>query len=320
MAALSDFPSRIRVEDLRRVRNEDLEPVLDEEVGAWRDELAWDFTSSAELVRRFVGIQSLSGFAIFDGPACAGYGYYVAEDRKGLIGDLYVRRAYRTVENENLLLGAIVEALLRMPQVSRIESQLMMLESPLARPLPMQHRVRVFHRHFMEARLQPGLALRERDLPGIRIQPWEDRRQEDSAQVIADAYQGHVDALINDQYRTAAGARRFLMNIVQYPGCGSFFADASLAAYWQGTQKMAGLCLASLVARQTGHITQVCVGRDAKGRGAGYELMRRSLDRMRQHDCDRVSLTVTASNRDAVRLYENIGFRVRRNFAAYVWE
>ncbi|MBX9603767.1 MAG: GNAT family N-acetyltransferase [Bryobacteraceae bacterium] len=320
MAALSDFASRTRVEDLRRVRAEDLAPILEEEVAAWREELAWDFTASAELVRRFVSIQSLSGFALYNGPACAGYGYYVAEDRKGLIGDLYVRRAYRTVENENLLLSAIVEALLRLPQVSRIESQLMMLESPLARPLPMQHRARVFHRHFMEARLQPGLVLPERELPDLRIQPWEDRRQEDSAEVIADAYQGHVDALINDQYRTAAGARRFLMNIVQYPGCGSFFPDASLAAYWPRTARMAGLCLASLVAETTGHITQVCVAREAKGRGAGYELMRRSLERMGRHRCDRVSLTVTASNKDAVRLYESIGFRVRRNFAAYVWE
>ena len=41
--------------------------------------------------------------------------------------------------------------------------------------------------------------------------------------LIAAAYKGHVDATINDQYGSVTGARRFIHNIVQYPGCGRFF-------------------------------------------------------------------------------------------------
>ena len=35
--------------------------------------------------------------------------YYVLEEDKGLIGDLYVRRELRTAERENLLIDAALE-------------------------------------------------------------------------------------------------------------------------------------------------------------------------------------------------------------------
>jgi hypothetical protein len=66
----------------------------------------------------------------------------------------------------------------------------------------------------------------------ISIDRWSDQHQDATAHLIAAAYQGHVDSSINDQYRTViAGARRFLHNIVQYPGCGAFFRPASFAAF-----------------------------------------------------------------------------------------
>ena len=69
-----------------------------------------------------------------------------------------------------------------------------------------------------------------------------------------------------------------------------------------------------------GHITQVCVAPAFRGTGLGYELLRRSLLALAGHGCRTVSLTVTTSNADAIRLYERMGFVNRRDFAAYVWE
>ena len=63
------------------------------------------------------------------------------------------------------------------------------------------------------------------------IEKWSDHYQDAAAQLIAAAYTGHVDSRINDQYRTSGGARRFLYNIVQYPGCGAFYRPASFAAF-----------------------------------------------------------------------------------------
>jgi ribosomal protein S18 acetylase RimI-like enzyme len=41
---------------------------------------------------------------------------------------------------------------------------------------------------------------------------------------------------------------------------------------------------------------------------------------LRGAGAERVSLTVTASNEEAVRLYTSCGFREARRFYAYVWE
>ena len=318
MAALPERYSEPVVE-LRRVTVEQLDPVLREETAAWKSELDWDFGPSADLVRRFVHMQALHGFALMRGPQTAGYCYYVCEEGKGLIGDLYIRREFRNPENENTLLEAVLDTMWRSAGVRRAEAQFMMLSSPLNRPVPRQNWLRLYPRYFMDAPLAAVGELPRRMPAGITIAPWTESRHDETARLIAAAYHGHVDSQINDQYRSPSGARRFLMNIVQYPGCGTFFAPASFAAN-DSERRLHGISLASLVAPDVGHITQVCVAPADRGTGLGYELMRQSLGALAVQGCRKVSLTVTASNETAVQLYRRMGFTVRRNFAAYVWE
>ena len=318
MAALSDVPL-LELLDLRHVRAADLDPVLEQEAETWRRELEWDFGPSGDLVRRFVHMQALNGYALVLAGRLIGYCYYVCEEHKGLIGDLYLLDEYRTVETENSLLAGALEALVRTPYIRRIEAQLMLIKSSQWRP---QGRfLRRYQRNFMmlDLSLAAGLPV-GRAAPRIAIDGWSERRQEEAAHVISGAYEGHVDSQINDQYRSLAGARRFLMNIVQYPGCGSFFQPASYLAFDRTTGGMCGLSLASLVAADVGHITQICVAPGVKGTGVGYELMRRSILSLAAHGCRKTSLTVTASNAEAVRLYERMGFETQRRFDAFVWE
>ena len=306
--------------DLSRVTAEELEPVLQEERITWRSTLRWDFGSSAELVRRFVRIQALGGYALLIGGRVIGYTYYVVEDRKGLIGDLYILREFACSEYEDTLLSAVLEALVLAPGVNRIEAQLMMMRGAFERTLPLSAYAKIHPRLFMLADLADVPELAEgKAAHNFRYQHWSEARQEESAALIAAAYKGHVDATINDQYNSVSGARRFIHNIVQYPGCGSFFGPASLIAD-RPDGGMAGVILGSLVAGDTGHVTQVCVAPLHKGQGVGYELMRRSLSVFAMNQCERVSLTVTAGNTEAIELYQRIGFRATRRFAAYVWE
>jgi ribosomal protein S18 acetylase RimI-like enzyme len=320
MAALSDTQP-LEIVDLRRIGATDLTHLLEHEIRAWRRDLDWDFRPSAELVRRFIGMQALSGYALLAGRRVAGYSYFVTEERKGLIGDLYLLDEYRTPANENALLDAALNDLLRTPYLKRIEAQLMMLPLPGERSLPKSEFLAVHPRNFMvfdlrrTAELAPGGAAAR-----LSIETWSDVRQEEAARVIAEAYAGHVDSGINDQYQSAGGARRFLTNIVQYPGCGAFFQPASLLASDASTGRLFGVCLASLLARDVGHITQICVSPPMQGIGAGYELLRRSLAVLAASGCRKASLTVTAANTGAVRLYERVGFATIRQFPALVWE
>ena len=66
MAAWLESPDHLVV-DLRNISAADMAPLLDEETAAWRLALDWDFEPSAELVRRFVGMQALNGFALLEG-------------------------------------------------------------------------------------------------------------------------------------------------------------------------------------------------------------------------------------------------------------
>jgi ribosomal protein S18 acetylase RimI-like enzyme len=305
--------------DLRSLTARDLEPLLEEEIAAWRDELEWQFDQSASLVRRFVDLRALNGSALIEHGQPVGYVYYVLEDNKGLIGDLYVRRAFRSIEREDMLLTAAVEAILPNRQITRIESQLLMLQHAPNRALPRQEYINIYERNFMRVDLSDA-DLREGKLSQrVRIEKWSDQYHDAAAQLIAAVYAGHVDSRINDQYRSVMGARRFLFNIVQFPGCGAFYRPASYAAFDRGGN-LCGISLASLVAPESGHITQICVSNAVRGAGVGHEMLRRSLEVFRDAGCRSASLTVTAANADAVRLYERVGFRTTRKFSAYAWE
>lgn len=309
-----------QIVDLRSIGATELEPVLQEEAAAWRSELDWDFDKSADLVRRFVDLRALNGSALIEHGEVTGYLYYVLEENKGLVGDLYVRRAVRTRERENMLLDAAMDAITHNTHIHRVESQLMMLTYDPRRVLPRADAASLFDRNFMRIVL-PGAELAEgRVRFPMYIERWTDLYQDDAAQLIAKAYSGHVDSRINDQYRSVLGARRFLHNIVEYPGCGTFFRTASFAAFEAATGRICGISLASLVAQDCGHITQICVSPQVRGTGIGHALLRRSLATLREVGCRGASLTVTSSNEDAVALYERVGFTTVRKFSAFAWE
>ena len=320
MAALSETPLPNLVE-LRHIRSAELSALLEEEARNWERMLDWDFRPSAGLVRRFVDMQALTGFALLVNGRVVGYSYYVCEERKGLIGDLYVMNDFASVENEMNLLTAVLDSLLKAPLVGRVESQLMMLRNAAHIPPSYRRHLRTHRRNFMELDLEAveHLPLGKAN-SDIVVDSWTERKQDEAASLIANAYHGHVDSDINDQYRSPGGARRFLLNIVQYPGCGSFFQPASYVAIDSRNGRLCGICLSSLVNADVGHITQVCVSRAVRGTGVGYELMRYSLEALAKHACRKASLTVTATNTEAIELYERMGFRKVREFAAFVWE
>lgn len=319
MAAVSDLPLT-RVVDLRQLRSGDLDLLLEEETSVWNENLDWDFHASANLVRRFLDMQALNGYALLANGVPIGYCYYVSEEKKGLIGDLYVMRDVVNADYESRLLGAVVDTLVKTIYIQRIESQLMMLRNAPRLTLPHRANAHVYPRTFMQVDLREAARLPEgRTANPVVIDNWTERKQDEAASLIAAAYQGHIDADINDQYRSPGGARKFLTNIIQYPGCGSFFQPASFVAIDPGSGRICGICLSSLVHSDVGHITQVCVSKSVRGRGVGYELIRRSLQSLARCGCRKASLTVSSSNREAIALYERMGFRYARDFTAYVW-
>ena len=315
--------------DLRQMNARALEPLFEEEARHWREDLHWDYRGSLELIRRFVDAKSLAGCVAMEEGQPGGYGFYVMEEHKGLVGGMYVAPGAGQALLSQQILNDIVTTLRGVPRLERIEAQLMPFGCPLDGVL-LAEGFRLYTRQFMLLELEekdgragksaPSASGREAGGGAIRLEPWQEEHFEPCAKLIWQAYAGHVDSEINDQYQSESGAMRFLKNIIVLPGCGLFQVEASFVARDVATEHMVGVVLTSAVAPGVGHTTQVCVLPGYRGGGLGRRLMEASIEALQRKRFKELSLTVTSANRSAVGLYERMGFRAIKTFAAGVWE
>jgi ribosomal protein S18 acetylase RimI-like enzyme len=157
-------------------------------------------------------------------------------------------------------------------------------------------------------------------LDGLELRPWRDSDFAAAGHLIAHAYEGHLDGIINDQYRSVSGSLRFLHNIVRFPGCGLFDASASRVLAYRDREEIAALLLCSRVREDVGHVTQICVNQRYRRRGLGAWLLADCSRALRKSGFQALTLTVTRQNSEAVALYLRSGFITRQTFDALVWE
>ncbi len=308
--------------DLRHFSSVDLRPLLEDETRVWATMLSWDYTGSAEMILRYVDAKILPGYAAIERGRIFGYSFFVYEGSKGVVGDLFVANGDRLPnarEVEIKLLTHVIETLQQSPGIHRIEAQLLAHEAgSVARPFLDQG----FQRHprlFMVLNLRSTVSQAPAAHPDVEIRRWSDADYQPAAAVITAAYRGHVDAQINDQYHTLAGSLRFLNNIVRFPGCGVFDPESSYAAVDRKARNLIGLILCSRVRGDVGHVTQICVLPEYRGRGIGEALMAMTSQNLIKRGFTMLSLTVTEANAGAVALYHRLGFETKRVFDAFVW-
>ena len=304
--------------DLRQTTVRQIEALLLEEAKHWQDELHWDYDSALNLIKRFLDAHALSGCVAMEKGVALGYSFYVLEDHKGLIGGLYVSPNYDQEPIGRRLLDEMLFSMRAIPQLHRIEAQLMPFGGPVESALKDQG-FRLYTRQFMLLDLHkknehvPGIN------SGLRLDRWHDRFFESCAKLIYLAYANHVDGDINDQYRSRHGALKFLKNIVLLPGCGQFQPAASFVLRHPGSDDLVGAVLTSEVAPGVGHTTQLCVQPGFQGHGLGRILMQTSAEALRALKYNELTLTVTSENHTAVHLYERLGFSTIKSFTAGVW-
>jgi ribosomal protein S18 acetylase RimI-like enzyme len=313
----------LEILDLRHFSSADLRPLLDDETEVWGRLLSWDYSSSAEMILRYVDAKILPGYAAVDRGRVFGYSFFVYEGSKGVIGDLFVTNGSRLPDSRQVelrLLTHVIETLQQSPGIHRVEAQLLAHDAnAVSRPFLETG----FQRH---PRLFMVLDLAKLALPSvpmhteIEIRPWTEADYQPSAAVITAAYRSHVDAQINDQYHTLSGSLRFLNNIVRFPGCGVFDAESSFVVIDRKARSLIGLILCSRVRHDVGHVTQVCVLPEYRSRQLGEALMAATADNLRKRNFSMLSLTVTEANTRAIALYRRLNFDGKRIFDAFVWE
>jgi ribosomal protein S18 acetylase RimI-like enzyme len=311
--------------DLRHFSSTALRPLLEEETHVWSQSLAWDYRSSAEMILRYVDARVLPGYVAVRNGHADGYCFFVYEGSKGVIGDLYVHRELKDASaTEARLLAHGISTLQQSPGLHRVEAQLLLHPSgAVAAPFLQEG----FHQHrrlFMLLPLASGAPNGADGSPilpsDIEVRHWAESDYHAAAAVITASYHGHIDADINDQYHSTSGSLRFLNNIVRFPGCGIFDQNASFIAIHRPSRTMAGLILCSRVKDDVGHVTQVCIIPEHRGRRLGETLLCMTSAELHRRKFSSLSLTVTEANRGAVGLYLRLGYRIQRVFDAFVWE
>lgn len=312
--------------DIRRFQADAFSSLLELESQAWSEQLRWDYEPSARVIGQCLAEQRLSGYALVNDGRIEGYSFFVCEGEKGLVGDLFVVNDAARHETFRLL-DHVLETLLATPGVKRVEAQLPHYRTEELEPQFGQYGFKAYGRRFMSCRIEELLPDSRSQRPpalfapaGFAVHEWGRRHDSAAAQCIAHTYRGHVDAAINDQYASAAGASRLIDNIFGLRGCGEPLPQACLVALDEPTGRLAGLVALTGVHRTTAHVPQVAVGSEFQSQGLGTALLDLSFREARRVGYREVSLTVTDLNHGALRFYERLGFETFRTFGAFVWE
>lgn len=333
----------IEVLDLRHFAAPLLRPLLEAEGDLWRRRLHWDYRTSAKLLMQYLDSHMLPGYVAMEAGQVTGYAFCVYEESKAVIGDVFAlsgrhgdpasgqnsmaddslfdEAAQPAREVEETLLKHLFETLQNSPHVDRIESQLLLHPSGSHARSFQRAGFDVYRRLFMVKQLA-GVWNMPRPMmpPEFELRAWRDEDLNAAGRLIAEAYAGHPDSLINDQYRSANGSLRFLHNIVRYSGCGTFSPQVSHVICDRSSRELVALVLGSRVSTQSGHITQLCVRPQYRRRGLARLLLEIAATCFFRQGVTEISLTVTEANGSAIRLYREEGYECEHTFDAAVWE
>ncbi len=319
--------------DLRHFGAPMLRHVLEAEGEVWLERLHWDYRASSKLLMQYIDSHMLPGYAAVESGQVTGYAFCVYEETKAVVGDVFAIPGYNpelpapvagtpapAQEIEETLLRHLLETLTHSPNVDRVESQLLLHPTGMHAGVFREAGFEMYRRLFMVQPLEGRWSSPFVDLPeGLELRPWRDEDLNAAARLISEAYRGHPDSLINDQYHSVHGSLRFLQNIVRYAGCGTFSTQASHVIAERGSRDLAGLVLGSRVSPQSGHITQLCVDPAYRRRGLARLMLSVAAAHFVRQGVREISLTVTEANQDAIDLYTAEGYECQHRFDAAVW-
>jgi len=317
--------TQLELLDLRHFSARQLRPLLEQEARLWKKRLRWDYQSSTELLLQYLDSRVLPGFVALDRGRVCGFTFCVYEGHKAVVGDAYASAddAASSLAISTTLLQHLLEMLLHSPNIERIESQLLLYDSGVIDGVFAASGFEMFPRKFMEWNLQEDTLspLELHSWPEeIELSRWSAGDYHYAAELIHLSYADHIDAMVNDQYRSLHGSLRFLHNIVRFPGCGIFDANSSWVLRDKSSQALVGIVLSSDVGEKVAHITQLCVAPEYRGHGLAKRLMSHCAANLRQIGFNAITLTVTEANLEAMRLYEKLGFVTRHSFEAMVYD
>jgi ribosomal protein S18 acetylase RimI-like enzyme len=304
---------------ISHLHGDHLLPLMEEEEKVWMSDLKWDYSPVRQILLSFMKQKLLPGYvAITEEKKPVGYTYFLVNQAKGIIGALYVSKANRSQETVEQLLSLSIACLKDSPSVKRVEAQIMPFHDANFTATFTQHGFGYYPRYYLN--LDLNTSPQHADFSSLeRIIPWDSAYLERAAEMTRISYHNQTDAEICEDYRTPSGCESYLRSLVENPGCGIFMPEASFMAL-DARNAPCGLVICCRISNTAGMIPQIAVHPSYQGRDLGNALLFRSFNQLRNKGFDTVSLTATKKNRRAFDWYQRLGFRIQKEFGAYVWE
>jgi GNAT superfamily N-acetyltransferase len=306
----------LQVVDLCSVDGAELDDLWQYEVRLWRERLLWDVSHVCAARRRVMERNGLPGKALRVDARAVAYTYYVITGRLGVIADFVVSPNWSSTGVGGTLLRETV-AEIRQKGVPRIESPFISFDCSRLPRFFEREGFRPFWREFLRLELRPSRRpVSPRAM--VHLEPWRGTHLHEAAPIMRAAYEGGVDAEINELYRTSDGCGVVLENIMSQGGCGIPVVEASAMARHRG--RGIGFAVVTEIGPQQGHLAQVAVLPEYQGRGVGRWLLSYSLSRLTELHFDTFSLIVSRANHRALQMYQDMGFQSVLSFPVFTWE
>ena len=293
-------------------------PVMEEEERIWLNDLGWDYSPIRQILVSFIKQKLLPGYVAVNEKKAFGYIYFLVNQAKGIIGALYASKTSHSQEAVEELLSLTIACLKDSQNIKRVEAQIMPFHNLNLTATFTKYGFSYYPRYYLDLDLDAHPPKTGHGSPE-KIIPWNSAYLSDAAQMTLLSYRDQTDAEICEDYRTKTGCENYLRSLVENPGCGIFMPEASFISLdSQGSP--CGFIICCRISGGAGMIPQIAVHPSYQGRGLGKVLINRTFAQLQTSDYHAVSLTVTKKNRRAFDWYQRLGFKIRKEFGAYVWE
>jgi len=294
-------------------------PLMEAEQNAWLSDLNWDYSPIRQILSSFIKQKLLPGYVAINGNEAVGYTYFLVNQAKGIIGALYVAKTSRFQETGEQLLSLSIASLKDSPNIKRVEAQIMPFHDLEPTAAFTRHGFSYYTRYYLDRDLL-NTRPQEAAAPSAgKIAPWDSAYLERAAEMTLISYRNQTDAEICEDYRSKTGCENYLGSLVENPGCGIFMPETSFL----GLDKQGAVCgfvICCRISSKAAMIPQIAVHPSYQGQGLGNAFMSCLFERLKTIGFLTVSLTVTKKNRRAFEWYQRLGFRIRKEFGAYVWQ
>jgi ribosomal protein S18 acetylase RimI-like enzyme len=291
--------------------------LMNEEEEEWLSDLGWDYSAIRQILVSFIRQRLLPGYAATNEKELLGYTYFLVNQTKGIIGAIFAAKLSPVQEIAENLLSLTISSLRDNLQIKRVEAQIIPFNGANLTAIFLRHGFHYYPRLYLDLSLSSFRSAESN--PGEKIVAWDSTHLRLAAEMTTISYTNQTDALICEDYRTVAGCESYLRSLVENPGCGIFMPEASFMCL-DGRQTPCGFIIGCRISKGVGMIPQIAVHPDYQGRGVGNALVQRSFEQYKALGFQTVSLTATQDNRRAFDWYQRLGFIIRKEFGAYVWE